>query len=124
VYTAVVLNEKSRIALIKTFWDEIPDGFEIIAHHMTINLGQIKNGPVAPDLLGQTVELVVKTIAKDDLVVAVGVETDIPSKNKIKHVTLAVNRKNGGKPNMSNFLTDWQPVDKVLVLQGQVEEVA
>ena len=40
-YSAVVLDDKSRERLIERFKSAIPDDWEIIAHHMTINLGEI-----------------------------------------------------------------------------------
>ena len=62
------------------------------------------------------------TFAEDDLVMAVGVVSPVPSKNDIKHITLAVNRKEGGKPFFSNKLKDWNSVAP-LVLKGLVKVV-
>lgn len=44
------------------------------------------------------------------------------SKNKIPHITIAVNVAGGGKPVMSNNITDWQPMNPVS-LKGTVSEV-
>ena len=45
----------------------------------------------------------------DDKVMAVGVE-GYPTNNKKAHITVAVNRTAGGKPMMSNNLSDWKKV--------------
>lgn len=120
-YTALVLTDQSHAKLVSMFRDQIPADWEIVAHHMTMNMGSIK--PQFEHLLGTFADLVVKKLAIDDKVAAVEVETDVPTINKIPHITLAVNRKTGGKPVMSNQLTNWQPVDEPIVLRGRVEEV-
>jgi hypothetical protein len=119
-YSAVVLDEKSRSRLIERFKDLISEGFEIIAHHMTINLGEIN--PEYENYLGMSVRLVVNDIAMDDKVIAVGV-SGFHSKNSKPHITLAVNRKAGGKPVMSNYLTNWQILKRPLLISGKVTEV-
>jgi hypothetical protein len=55
---------------------------------------------------------------------AVGVQTEVPSVNSKKHITIAVNRKAGGKPFMANKLVVWKPVPKEIHLSGVVEEVS
>ncbi len=126
-YTAVVLHPAETQKLLQHFQDLIPDNWQKIAHHMTINLGAACIGP-AQHLVGKDVELNVTTVAFDDRVVACGVEAktddgfNVPSNNKVKHITLAVNRALGGKPVQSNDLTDWMPADP-LKLIGRVEEV-
>ena len=122
LYTAVVLDDKSRAALLSRLGNMIPEGWETIAHHMTMNLG-----PIAPEyvkFLGMTVVLNATEFAADDKVMAVGVEVDsYLTKNAKPHVTLAVNRANGGKPMMSNKLTEWQKLSEPLILTGKVTEV-
>ena len=73
---------------------------------MTINLGEISHE--YEKYLGMTVRLSVNTIAMDDKVIAVGV-SGFPSKNKIPHITLAVNPE-GGKPFMSNKIEEWKDI--------------
>jgi len=119
-YSAVVLDEKSHTRLIERFKDIIPEGFEIIAHHMTINLGEIN--PEYEKYLGMPIRLSVNDIAMDDKVIAVGVN-GFYSKNSKPHITLAVNRKAGGKPVMSNYLTNWQSLKRPLLISGKVTEV-
>ena len=119
-YTGVVLNEESRTKLLKRFEGFIPEGFEIIAHHMTINLGGIRDKE--KEFLGKEVDLEVISMAKDGLVAAVGVR-GFSTANEIPHVTLAVNRKDGGKPFLSNKLKTWTALPTPFTITGRVEEV-
>lgn len=120
-YTAVVLTDNARTKLISKFADQLPEDFELIAHHMTINLGPAKN-EIIP-LLDEYTNLVINGFAMNENVVAVRVNPgDIKSKNKVPHITLAINRNKGAKPYMSNQLTDWKDVDPFQV-RGQVLEV-
>lgn len=121
MYTALVLHPAETQKLLATFGVYIPPGWSVKAHHMTINLGRAADGPAAT-LVGQPGEAVVRTVAVSDQVVAVGVESDVPSNNAIKHITLAVNELNGGKAKHSNGLTNWQPVPELKVA-GIVDEV-
>jgi len=119
-YSAVVLDDKSRTKLIQTFSDVIPEGWEIITHHMTINMGAIN--PDYEKFLGLKVPLTVNEFAIDDLVCAVSVD-GFPSKNNKPHITIAVNRHGGGKPVMSNNLTNWEKVKRPFKVTGKVTEV-
>ncbi len=119
-YSAVVLDDKSRERLIERFKSAIPDDWEIIAHHMTINLGEID--PNFEKYLEMPVRLNVEEFAMDDKVAAVGV-SGFESKNAKPHITLAVNRKAGGKPVMSNNLTNWERLKRPLLVTGKVTEV-
>jgi len=119
-YSAVVLDEVSKQKLIKVFSKMIPEGWEIIAHHQTINLGAID--PKYAKDLGKEIVLSVIDYAIDDKVFAVGVD-GYPTNNKKAHITLAVNRQGGGKPMMSNNLENWRPIGFPLVLKGIVTQV-
>lgn len=115
-YTAVVLDKQSQDQLSSMF--PAPKGWEARGDHMTMDTKEIED----KTMIGKPAELKVVAVAKDDKVMAVKVETDVPSKNQIKHITTAVNVEGGGKPYMSNKLTDWQPVDPFIV-SGNIEEV-
>lgn len=41
LYSAVVLDEKSRTKLLERVGALIPKNYEVIAHHMTIKLGEL-----------------------------------------------------------------------------------
>jgi hypothetical protein len=84
---------------------------------MTIDLGQ--PSPEIESRIGEEVHFIADTIAQDDKNIAIGVKTDIPSRNKIKHITIAVNRSAGGKPALSNILKDWNPIPPIY-LSGQI----
>jgi len=123
MYTALVISAESKNKLLGQFRDLIPSDWELIAHHMTINMGSAKEGPLVNSgiNLGDPAKLMVVGIAHDAKVVAVSVQSNVPSSNKVKHITLAVNRKAGGKPFQSNQLTDWKPTSP-LELNGTIEE--
>ena len=122
-YSAVVLDDKSRASLLKVLSPMIPEGWETIAHHMTIKMGALENGSEAQEDMENNIEVSLKVIdyAMDDLVMAVGVE-GYNSNNPKPHITVAVNRNAGGKPFLSNKLTDWKPLGFPLNLIGKVSE--
>ena len=119
-YSAIVLDDSSRQRLIDKFNNIIPEGWDVIAHHMTINLGEID--PEYEKYLGLPIRLTVNDIAMDDKVIAVGV-SGFNTRNPKAHITLAVNRANGGKPVMSNNLTNWERLRRPLSLRGKVTQV-
>lgn len=117
-YTAVVLDERSQNALRSVFSHFADFGWELICHHMTIEFGADSH----PEE-GQQVILQVDTSACNDLVCAVGISKDCGgnlSTNEIPHVTVAVNREEGGKPVMSNDLSPWVRIEPI-TLVGTIE---
>ena len=116
-YSAVVLDHESSELLLNTFKGEIPDGWKKYAHHMTIALGKAIEDE---NLLGSSQTLIVTQIGKSDMVIAVRVE-GFPSKNKIPHVTLAVNPE-GGKPFMSNKIEEWKDIEP-FEITGEVRNI-
>lgn len=116
LYSAVVLDTASRTFLLDFVEDLIPEGWKVIAHHMTIKLGELKD----KSDIGQEVTLTVTDIGLSDMAMAVKV-TGYVSNNEIPHITIAVN-PDGGKPVMSNQITNWRPVKKVM-LNGVVTEI-
>ncbi len=119
-WSAVVIDDSSRNLLLTTYKSEIPEGWETIAHHMTIN-------PFAPtDVadIGKTVKLKVITIGKSDKAIAVKVAGyDKKTNNKFPHITLAIDRNGGAKPKDSNDITEWQNVQNGITLTGVVENL-
>jgi predicted kinase len=116
LYSAVVLDKASRTFLLDFVDDYIPEGWKVIAHHMTINLGELKD----KSDIGQEVTLTVTEVGLSDMAMAVKVN-GYPSKNEMPHITIAVN-PDGGKPAMSNQITKWRPV-KTFMLNGVVTEI-
>lgn len=119
MYTALVLHESEQQRLLDHFRPLLPPSWKHYGHHMTINMGDSAQGP-ASALVGQEAEIKVVSVAFDQKVIAVGVESTVPSNNSRKHITLAVNVEAGGKPKHSNDLKDWVPVEEGLTLKGKV----
>jgi hypothetical protein len=117
MYTALVLDEASKQKLLSAVPVDPNEFDEVVAHHMTINMGPCQ----MPTELGKPYTMQVVAIGKSEFVLAVQVESECASNNAIKHITVAVNRAKGGKPFMSNKITDWQPFSGP-TLKGVVEE--
>ena len=115
LYSCVLLDNQSRATLLSMV-DEIPDGWKVIAHHMTINLGELKD----KSDLGNEVTLTVESVGLSDMAMAARV-SGFPSKNEIPHITVAIN-PDGGKPVMSNEITKWRPI-KSFMIRGVVTEI-
>lgn len=123
-YSAIVIDNKSRNRLVKVFWNIIPSNFEIIAHHMTIKMGALEDGSrEKQDMIDEKeIHINVTDYAMDDKVIAVGVK-GYPSTNEKPHITIAVNRAKGGKPYMSNKLTNWRKMGFSFDLTGKIQEI-
>ena len=131
-YSGVVLDDESRQKLLDKL--DIPEGWEEIAHHMTITLGPLVHPKGKHDFsknyaIGDEVELKVTDVGLDDRAMAVKVEAphEINKKISFPHVTIAVNRKEGGKPFHSNKIPEdnFEPIDleDELTITGTVTEV-
>jgi hypothetical protein len=123
-YSGVVLDDKSRTDLLKVFAPMIPEDWETIAHHMTIKMGGLEDGSEEKQDMEDQKQIVLNVLdyAMDNKVLAVGVE-GYNSLNEKPHITVAVNRKDGGKPFMSNNLTNWKPLGFPLKLTGKITEI-
>lgn len=117
LYSGVVLDTASRTALLDYLEDEIPEGWKVFAHHMTICLGPIKDR----DLVDRKAVMEVTHLGMSDMAMAVKVDSEVESKNEIKHITIAIN-PDGGMPVMSNEITKWRNI-KSLKLLGVVTEI-
>jgi len=116
----VVLDKTSVDKLIKAVRHFAPAEWKTFAHHMTINFGKGLTGDVKDDL-GKTVSLRAVAVGKSDMAMAVRIE-GYYSDNKIPHITVAVNVDGGGKPVMSNKITDWRDLPSYINLNGVVTE--
>jgi hypothetical protein len=132
MYSAIVLSEKSHEKLVKWANENVRVnnirlpvlvervGWKMHCHHMTIQF------PGTPDFIQQYVgseqKLEAIALGISDMAVAVRV-VGFHSDNKIAHVTVAVNAKAGGKPVMSNQITNWTKIPVPLKLSGTVEEL-
>ena len=115
-YSAVVLDPASKSRLLEFVGDKIPQGWNVYAHHMTINMGPLKDKTD----IGKNVTITVTALGLSDMAMAVKVD-GYTSKNVTPHITVAVN-PNGGKPMMSNDIIKWQDI-KNFNLIGTVTEV-
>lgn len=132
MYSAVVLDEKSHLKLVawaennvKVVGVRLPilvrdNGWKIAAHHMTVNLGELPE--YLKQYLGTKQKLEATHIGVSPMAVAVRV-IGFESKNRIPHVTIAVNVRSGGKPVMSNDIKDWVPLETPIKLTGEVQEL-
>jgi hypothetical protein len=96
------------------------DHFEVLCHHMTIDLKPITKSMGQP-FDGQRHEMKVIRVGRLDGIMAVEVETVVPSKNERKHITLCCDKVNGCKPMRSNDITDWVDIEP-FTLFGIVKE--
>ena len=129
-YSGVVLDDASRQKLLDSV--DIPEGWEPIAHHMTITLGPLLHPKGKHDFSknygpGDEVDLKVTDIALDDRAMAVKVEAphEISKRIAFPHITVAVNREKGGKPFHSNKIPadNFKPIERELMVRGTVQEV-
>jgi hypothetical protein len=117
LYSAVVIEKASQNVLFHNLDNMIPEGWIKYGHHMTINLGPLKD----KSILGTEQYLVVNKVGISDMAMAVAVQSGIETKNEISHVTVAIN-PDGGKPMMSNYITKWQDI-RMFILSGKVTEI-
>ncbi len=117
-YSAIVLDEESRNKILALFGSEIPEGWEILAHHVTINLGPLKEE--FGYNVGDKVKSNITDLGISDKAIALRV--DAKTMNTNSHITLAINRAGGAKPKDSNDIENWVPVEGLSVW-GVVEEI-
>eukprot|EP00669_Euglena_mutabilis_P008984 TRINITY_DN3946_c0_g1_i1.p1 TRINITY_DN3946_c0_g1~~TRINITY_DN3946_c0_g1_i1.p1 ORF type:complete len:263 (+),score=86.80 TRINITY_DN3946_c0_g1_i1:56-790(+) len=118
-YAGVGLPDKSRAQLLRTLQAHIPTGWQAVAHHMTICMGDLEaakakeradnpaGGALARVVLGQPVLLLTEAVGRNDEAVAVRVSGFV-SKNETPHITLAISPT--GKPAASNAIEEWDPL--------------
>ena len=121
LYSAVVLNDVSRVKLINVI--TIPEGWEILCHHCTYCFGSVP--PEFRSGVGKLVMLEADAygVDPDNKAIAVRITNFsrlIPGQS---HVTVAIDEQNGGKPKDSNKITDWIKLDKLIILSGTLEEI-
>jgi predicted kinase len=116
LYSCVLLDTASRTKLLSMIGGEIPQDWTVIAHHMTITLGELKD----KSDIGKNVILTVTDLGMSEMAMAVKV-TGYETKNAIAHITIAIN-PDGGKPMMSNQITKWQNI-KPFMVSGTVTEI-
>ena len=119
MFASLVLDDSSKSKLLSSVSKYIPEGWKVIAHHMTINFGKGLSEDLKGDL-GKTKSITAREIGISEMAIAVKVD-GYPSDNEIPHITIAIN-PNGGKPVMSNDITDWKPLEAPISLNGVISE--
>lgn len=122
MYTALLLDAPSQLALRNHFRSIIPANWDVKCHHMTVSMQRAASSPAA-QMVGQEFDILVTSLAHDEKVMAVGIETLVPSANAVKHITIAVNIADGGKPKHSNELKNWSKLPTPITLKGTVQEI-
>lgn len=133
MYTAILLNVNSKDALKQKmggwFNDDKFDDWRVYCHHLTLNMGSMDKGLNSTELLGKDATIEFDAVGWSDMATACRVTkltttcgTELKSKNKLPHVTMAVNIHDGGKPVMSNDIKTWIPVPP-FALCGKVVEI-
>lgn len=135
-YIALELDDASRQRVVAYAESHLPwADASVIAHHMTIvHHTGFRALPDAPNLAesdyilawalaheGETFTLTATAVGHTDRAFALRItETEAPSRNRIKHITLATNPAAAGRAVDSNYITDWDPLDAPLLLKGKV----
>ena len=119
-YSAVVLTDDSRKRILNSLNDIIPDGWDIICHHMTICMGQLPEDLKPYE--GHSAELFITGIGMSDKALAIRVD-GFESKKDIPHITVAINGKEGGKPKDSNLIKNWNDFKGHFNIRGHIEEI-
>ena len=116
-----VLIESVKKAIAQMESEGEYNKYSIICHHMTIAFGnqitdELYNYSKTHE--GEVFPIKVISIGYSDKAIAFGVETECPSANKIKHITLCT--LGDGKPVDSNYITNWKPMSMPTDLQGKL----
>jgi len=119
-YSAVVLDETSRDKLLNIVKNIIPEGWEVIANHMTICLGELSED--LKHYIGHSAKLFVTGIGINNKAFAARVE-GFYSKKPIAHITIAINKSENAKPKDSNDIERWNDFNGNLTLMGKIEEI-
>lgn len=129
-YIALKLSERSRRQLM-TIAMMYADRYRFstpmyYAHHMTIAYKPVpgsKEYNWCQNNKGLRYnDIVIRKIGVSDKAIAVLVETACPSANKIKHITLAVDKDKYGRPVDSNKIERWEEFEfSGYRLTGEVE---
>lgn len=120
-YSGVVLDEESRNKLLSSpeIQEHLSPDMDIICHHMTINMGPLKER----ERLGQTEQLRATHVGTiDGGITAVRVIGN--STNSVPHITMGVNRGAGFKPKHSNDIKQWKELINPIDIKGVVQEIS
>lgn len=125
-YTSVVLDAESAAILREYAEANIPwpkDDFYYSCEHMTT----CHKNSNRPDLMewnlaheGEIVYMNATQVGHSDKAFAVKLECDVPVASGVPHVTLAVNKTNGGVAFDSASIQEWTPLESSIPLKGKI----
>lgn len=135
-YIAIELDAPSQQRVAQYAEANLPwSDARIIAHHMTIlHYTGLRCSPDDPELAakdyilnwalaheGETFSLTASQVGHSNRAFALRItETPVPSRNRIKHITLATNNATGGSAVDSNYITSWSDLPEPLTLSGKL----
>lgn len=121
MYTCILLNkdDQNELKQLAHQWFDGIREWQMYCHHLTLNMGAMDEKLNSTDLLGKETTIYVDAVGMDleDNVCAIRATkmvtndgTELKSKNKVPHITIAVDVAKGGKPVMSNNIKWWIPI--------------
>lgn len=125
-YCGILLSDESRSELLKMLYSKIPTGWKIIAHHMTIDPFKLCADSKYCNIseLNSSKSLKVTHYGISDKACAVKVEYPHNEiRNKIPHITIAINESGGGKAKDSNSITNWIELDHSITITGTIQDL-
>lgn len=126
-YCGIVISKESKDLLLDKFGNRIPDGWDIIAHHMTIDPFKKCEDSKYCDVsnINEEYELTITEFGIDDKACAVKVDYAHKTRNDFPHITLAVDGENGGKPFHSNKIPqdNWEKIEEEIKVKGKVQTI-
>lgn len=125
IYFGIFLDEISKSNLKKIATKIVDKNWKLYCHHMTISFNNgseesIKLYNYYKNYFGEKTEIIATHIGISDDAVAVKVQFNGDTLNKIPHVTLAT--PINGKPVNSNYITNWKPLKTPIKLFGVFSE--
>lgn len=135
-YIALELDDASRQRVVEYAEGHLPwADANVIAHHMTIlHRSGLRCQPDDPDVAtkdyvlawaleheGEDFSFTASEVGHSDRAFALRVtDVPVPSRNRIKHITLATNRATGGSAVDSNNIYSWTLLDDPMTLRGRL----
>lgn len=123
MYTAIVIDENSKKKILSVLKELIPSDWKVICHHMTIDIKPFDNSILngTQYKLNTTAHMTAIELGISDKAMALKVISDVPSINKIKHITVAINSVNA-KPVDSNYITNWKEISPIEIVGTIMEQ--
>lgn len=117
LYLGMEVKPEDKNIILSKFTDYINEhmdgNYKLLCHHMTIAFhtnmpDNILNWVYQNE--NKEFEYTLTAIGYSDKAIACIINTEIPSTNNLKHITLAININNNGKPVDSNYIVNWDEI--------------